>query len=343
MSCSVPSGSIRRPPTRVRSRRLVILVVTLDPALDVTHQVPGADWSGVNRSAAVRTRPGGKGLNVARTLRALGAQVHAIGFLGGLTGQAVRSGLDEAGVPATFTPITGCTRRTFTVVDDARGRVAGFYEPGPAVTCEEYLGLTVLYKRKLDGCAAVVLSGSLPPGVPADSYAALAKVAADAGVPALVDAGGPPLLAAAAVDAAVVKPNLAELERSTGRRLAAASGRPDLAAVGHAAAGLRAAGALAVVVSLGPDGLLAVTAEQTWRVVSAGPVAGNPTGAGDAVAAGLALGLSRGEPWEERLRQAVALGAAAVAAPAAGDIDLAAYRCELAGVRVVTAGEQLCR
>jgi tagatose 6-phosphate kinase len=321
----------------------MILVVTLNPALDVTHRVPGADWSGVNRPAAVRTRPGGKGLNVARTLHALGAQVHAIGFIGGLTGQAVRSGLDEAKVPATFIAIAGDTRRTFTVVDDARGRVAGFYEPGPAVTGQEHLRLAVLYKKKLDGCAAVVLSGSLPAGVPADSYATLAKVAADAGVPAVVDASGPPLLAAAAAGAAVVKPNLAELERSTGRRLTAASGRPDLAAVEQAAAGLRTAEAQAVVVSLGPNGLLALTADQTWRAVPAGPVAGNPTGAGDAVAAGLALGLSRGEPWPERLRQAAALGAAAVAAPAAGDIDLADYRPELVGVRVVTARERTCR
>jgi tagatose 6-phosphate kinase len=321
----------------------MILVVTLNPALDVTHQVPGADWSGVNRPAAVRTRPGGKGLNVARTLHALGAQVHAIGFIGGLTGQAVRSGLDEAKVPATFITIAGDTRRTFTVVDDARGRVAGFYEPGPAVTGQEHLRLTVLYKKKLDGCAAVVLSGSLPTGVPADSYATLAKVAADAGVPAVVDAGGPPLLAAAAAGAAVVKPNLAELERSTGRRLTAPSGRPDLAAVEQAAAGLRTAEAQAVVVSLGPDGLMALTSDQTLRAVPAGPVAGNPTGAGDAVAAGLALGLSHGEPWPERLRQAAALGAAAAAAPAAGDIDLADYRRELAGVRVVMAGEQMCR
>ena len=81
----------------------------------------GVDWAGVNRPVAVHARPGGKGLNVARTLRALGADVLVIGLAGGVTGAGVAAGLAALGVPAAFTAISGETRRTFTVVD-APGR-----------------------------------------------------------------------------------------------------------------------------------------------------------------------------------------------------------------------------
>ena len=315
----------------------MILAVTLNPALDVTHHVRHADWDGVNRPHRVLTRPGGKGLNVARVLRTLGADVRAIGLAGGLDGQAVREGLAAAGVPATFTPIAGLTRRTFTVVDEAAGRVAAFNEPGPAVAHGEYRRFRTLFGRALAGCSVAVLSGSVPPGVPATGYAELTKTAAAAGVPVILDADGPALRHALAAGPAVVKPNLAELERAAGRQLRAGR-EPDLAAVADAARELTAAGAGAAVVSLGPRGLLAVTADGAWLAAPAARAAGNPTGAGDAVVAGLALGLSLGRSWEERLRACAALGAAAVAAPAAGDISLDDYHRELDRVELAAIG-----
>jgi tagatose 6-phosphate kinase len=308
----------------------MILVIALNPALDVTHHVPGVDWSGVNRPHQVRARPGGKGLNVARTLQALDSDTAVIGLAGGVTGDAVRAGLAEAGVPARFVSVAGETRRTFAVVDTARHETALFNEPGPRISAAEWAALIVMYEKSLAGSSAVVLSGSLPPGLAADSYASLAARAAAAGVPAVLDAEGPALLHGAAGGPAIVKPNLAELERTVGRSLSG----PDLAATAAAAGELRAAGAGAVVVSLGGDGLFAVTGDGTWHAAPPGRVAGNPTGAGDAVVAGLAHGLALGSPWPERLRQAAALGTAAVAAPTAGQFDPADYARALAGVSV---------
>ena len=311
----------------------MILVVCLNPALDVTHHVDEVDWSGVNRPGQVRARPGGKGLNVALTLRALGCDALVVGLAGGVTGDAVRAGLAEAGVAARFAAIAGETRRTFAVVDTARHETALFNEPGPVVREPEWHALTVMYQEALAGSSAVVLSGSLPPGLPEDSYAVLAARAAAAGVPAVLDAEGPALLRGAAAAPAIVKPNRAELELTVGRRLPApdAAGR---AAIAGAAGELRAAGARAVVVSLGGDGLLAVTGEGTWHAAPPALATGNPTGAGDAVVAGLAHGLALGTPWPERLRQAAALGTAAAAAPAAGQFDPADYARALAGVSV---------
>jgi len=156
----------------------MILAVSLNPALDVTHHVAGVDWSGVNRPRQVAVAPGGKALNVARTLCALGCEVLVIGLAGGVTGEAVRAGLAESGVGGTFTPIAGDTRRTFAVVDTRSHDTALFNEPGPAVSVGEYHDFLVLYEDALTGSDAVVLSGSLPPGLPEDAYAGLAARAA---------------------------------------------------------------------------------------------------------------------------------------------------------------------
>jgi tagatose 6-phosphate kinase len=310
----------------------MIAVVALNPAQDITHHVDGVDWAGVNRPVTVRAAPGGKGLNVARTLHALGAEVRLLGLAGGSTGAAVRSGLEASGVQADFTPIAADTRRTFTVVDSRRGAVALFNEPGPAVTAAEYAGFAASYAGALAGCAAVVLSGSLPGSLPADTYAGLTRRAAKAGVPVLLDTSGEALACGAAARPAMIKPNLAELERAVGRAL------PSRPAVIEAAEELRGLGAEAVIVSLGADGLLAVTRDGSW-LAAPRPVEGNPTGAGDAAVAGLAHGLVLGRSWAERLRHAAALGSAAAVAPAAGEFGHADYVRALAGV-VLTDLEQ---
>lgn len=321
----------------------VILTVNLNPALDITYHLEGIDWEGVNRPAQVRSRPGGKGSNVARTLRALGADVLVIGLAGGMTGEAVRSALHSAGVAASFTVIAGETRRTVAVVDTRQGTTALFSEPGPPVAPEEWERFLATYENTLTErvrrpgtaaashtrCAAVVLTGSLPPGIPTDGYAVLTGIAASAGVPVVLDADGAVLSQGVRAGPAVVTPNLAELESAVGRTLS-----PQVRVVTSAARELMTAGAQAVVVSLGENGLVAVTGPDAWHVAPPRLSAGNPTGAGDAVAAGLAHGLVLGWGWPERLRHAAALGTATVAAPAAGEFGRDDLERALAGSRV---------
>lgn len=314
----------------------MILVVSLNPALDITHHVAGADWAGVNRPFAVHDRAGGKGFNVARTLRALGQRVTVTGLAGGLTGQAVLDGLAGTGIVADFTTIAGETRRTFAVADSASGHTALFNEPGPAVTAEEYRDFVRVYEKSVASSQLVVLSGSLPPGVPDTAYADLIAAAAAAGVPALLDASGTALALGAAAGPAIVKPNLAELEEMAGQPLRGPDG-PGLDAVERAARRLRGTGPVAVVVSLGADGLLAVTADGTWHARPPGHVPGNPTGAGDAVAAGLADAFARGLDWPASLRHAAALGTAAVGTPVAGEFAPADYERLVTTVEIVGA------
>lgn len=313
----------------------MILVVALNPALDITHEVDGVEWAGVNRPSVVHASPGGKGLNVARILRALGADVCLVGLAGGHTGDVLAAELGAGGVPTTLARIAGETRRTFAVVDTRRDETSIFNEPGPVVSDAEYAAFLDCYGEALPTSAAVVLSGSLPRGLAAATYADLITMAARADVPALLDTSGDALVAGVTAHPAIVKPNAAELLAAVGRRRhrPAAREHASIQAVADAAMELRERGADTVVVTLGAEGMLAVTKDGTWLAGST-RVSGNPTGAGDAVAAGLAHGLVHGCPWPNRLSHAAALGAAAVTAPVAGQIALSDYERALAGVVV---------
>jgi len=284
----------------------VILTVTLNLALDVTYHVPGAAWGAANRVARVDARAGGKGVNVARVLDALGHETVVTGLAGGPTGEAIRADLAAAGLAEALVGIAADSRRTLAVADG--DDATGFWEPGPPVTAPEWRRFTAAFATLLGDADAVVLSGSLPEGVPRDAYATLCRAAAAAGVPAILDASGESLRHGLAGRPAIVKPNADELAEAGG----------DLGR-------LRAEGAEAVVASLGADGLAAATPEGSWRVRPPEEVRGNPTGAGDAAVAALAAGLVAGTPWPDRLADAVALSAAAVHAPVAGSFDADAY------------------
>jgi tagatose 6-phosphate kinase len=157
-------------------------------------------------------------------LQAIGAEALVIGLAGGFTGEAVKSALSAMRVPAAFTQIAAESRRTFTVVDAQSGGVALFNEPGPQVRADEYGEFCGSYEKALAGCAAVILSGSLPQGLSPDTYAELGGMATAAGVPTVLDAHGEALLRGATARPAIVKPNLAELEAIAGRRLSTARG-----------------------------------------------------------------------------------------------------------------------
>lgn len=292
----------------------MIVTVTLNPALDITHTVASLVPHSSHRVTDVAAQAGGKGVNVARVLHALGLPTVAVAFRGGLTGAAVAADLDRHGIAHRLVDTAGESRRTFTVVDLGSGDATVFNEAGPAVSGAEWQALREQVHRLLTGASVLVLSGSLPPGLPDTAYAQLAGAAARAGVPVILDAAGPPLRAGVTAGPDVVKPNATELAEATGL--------PDPLAAAEA---LRAAGARAVVASLGPAGLLAVTPDGTFRAEPPAPLAGNPTGAGDSVVAAIAAGIHTGTSWPHRLADAVALSAATVKAPRAGQFDADTY------------------
>ncbi|MFF3782761.1 1-phosphofructokinase family hexose kinase [Streptomyces sp. NPDC001933] len=319
----------------------MILTVTLNTALDLTYGVPELVPHASHRVSEMSERPGGKGLNVARVLSALGHETVVTGFAGGSTGAVLRELL--AGLPATDAPgpgapapeapapttpapiapapitdalvtVAGNTRRTIAVVDRATGDTTQLNEPGPPVTADEWAALLGRYEELLAGADAVALCGSLPPGIHVGAYAELVRAARAAGVPVLLDTSGEPLRRGIAARPDLIKPNADELAQLTGSREPMRATRDA-----------RRRGAHGVIASLGPDGMLAVTPDGIWQAAPPARVLGNPTGAGDSAVAGLLSGLVEGLSWPDRLRRAVALSTATVLSPTAGDFDRAAY------------------
>lgn len=299
----------------------MIVTVTLNPALDITYTVPRLN-PGTTHRPQVAAQAGGKGVNVTRTLHALGRETVAVLPLGGFDGEAVRTELETACVPHHVIPIGGATRRTVTVVQTQSpdGLATGFNESGPELAVGEWAEIcaavgALLEMATQDASSVLVLSGKLPRGLADTAYADLITVADGFGVPTILDTEGPALLAGLSARPAIVKPNAHELLDATGL--------PDPA---QAAAELLKRGARAVVASNGPDGLTAHTADATWTARPPRIDGGNPTGAGDAAVAALAIGLADGTPWPDALADAAALSAATVLTDRAGVFDAEAYR-----------------
>ncbi|GLF97131.1 1-phosphofructokinase family hexose kinase [Streptomyces yaizuensis] len=301
----------------------MILTVTLNTALDITYTVPALAPHTSHRVGEVAERPGGKGLNVARVLAALGHDTVVTGFAGGPVGAVLRELLAPLGPRDALVPIAGNTRRTIAVADLASGDTTQLNEPGPVVSPGEWAAFLDTYTALLAGARAVALCGSLPPGLHVGAYADLVRRARAAEVPVLLDTSGEPLRRGIAARPDLVKPNADELAGLTGSR------EPL-----RAARDARRRGATGVVASLGSDGLLAATPDGVWWATPPAPVRGNPTGAGDSAVAALLAGVVGGQPWPRTLAHAVALSAATVLAPAAGEFDRSAYEELLPRVRV---------
>ena len=298
----------------------MILTVTCNPALDVTYTVDSLAPGAVHRVSAVVERPGGKGVNVARVLQQLGERTLATG----LADEAFDAAVAASGVPSAFVPLLAKVRRTLVVHTDTE--TTSLWEPGPTTDAGAAAALEQRVASLLPSAAAVVVSGSLPSGVPASLPTTLARLARAGGLPVVLDLDDEPLALAAEGSGAVLMPNRDEL----GRLCGAVTARDVVAA----ARDLSRRNGAPVVVTLGADGMLAVDGSGSWHASVPEAVSGNPTGAGDAAAAALARGLSRGRSLPETVADAVALSAAAVLMPVAGEVDLAAYRRWRPRVRV---------
>ncbi|WP_245568827.1 hexose kinase [Nocardia concava] len=292
----------------------MILTVTMNPAYDMTYRLERLERGRAQRVLSVEQRLGGKGINVTRILGQLGSSTCATGFADHQFAAAA-----AAEFPADFVPALPWVRRTVVISESRDGTATGLWEPGAYV--HELHAVDRLRDRiefLLPDLRGLVVSGSLPGGVDETVPAELARAAVAAGVPTVCDVDGPALKAAATVPGIVLMPNQDELERLTG----IVAERPD--AVVAAAIPLLEAGVRAVIATRGADGMVAVTESGAWSATLPEPLAGNPTGAGDAATAAVirALATDRAPDWPMVLTEAVATSAAAVVIPVAGEIDL---------------------
>ena len=300
----------------------MIITLTPNPAVDVTYAVPELRHGRVHRVEQVTEAAGGKGVNVARVLAQLGEDVRCTGFLAGQMGEHLEDLLAEADIPQEWTLVAGETRRTVNVVDPVDATI--FNEPGPQVCVRDWDQLTGMVLGLLDENDVLTVSGSTPPGTKPGLLHLLVQSAVELGATVIADSSGENLLEVASAGATCLKPNEDELLAATGAN-DVLSGARDLLQ----------RGAGAVVVSRGPQGLELITPEGHWRAAPAETLTGNPTGAGDAAVAALAVILTHGglADLPDRLGEAVALSGAAVLRPVAGEVDLQAYARMLPMIR----------
>lgn len=287
-----------------------ILTLTLNPSLDLSCEAEAVRPVRKIRTFGESFDPGGGGVNVARVLRELGGDPLAVITAGGVAGRFLEELLDQAGVPRRSVPIAGNTRISQVVQDRASGLEYRFVPEGPILAEPEWrAALAALDAEPADW---VVLSGSLPRGMPDDFYARAAAQARALGRKVALDTSGAALRAAVATPGQVdlVKPSLGEFEALLGRELREAE------AVEEAAADFARSGAAALVaVTLGHRGaVLATAGGRRWRLPAPDVPLRGASGAGDSFVAAMVLALSRGAAPEDALAWGSAAGGATVAA-----------------------------
>jgi 1-phosphofructokinase len=269
-------------------------------------EIPNFTVGNVNRITTLRTDPGGKGINVSKVIDKLGGTSIALGILGGNTGRAIADRLAQMGLHCDFLFAQGETRTNLKVVDPILHTNTDMNEPGFEVTEELLDVLLCKLTQTLHPDDIVVLSGSLPKGAPGDTYYKWGCACAAVGAKVFLDADGVALIEGLKAKPFFVKPNNDELSRLMGKSLDSVA---DLAA---AAKQLLSDGIGLVVVSMGSQGALYVTAERTIYAEGLKVPVGSTVGAGDSVVAAMAVAESKGYSLEDAVILSTATGAANV-------------------------------
>jgi len=286
-----------------------IVTLCMNPALDITTSTGTVLPTDKMRCGATRYDAGGGGVNVAHIAQMLGAAATAVFPGGGPSGEMLNSLLMAEGVVTHRIEIGGSTRESFTINELSTGLQYRFVVPGPELTLAEQTECLLRLRGVATSAAIVVASGSLPPGVPEDFYQQVANICIDLDAILLMDTSGGGLTH---VDSGVflVKPSLRELREAVGRELT--TDAEQLAAAQE----LVAAGvARYVLVSKGSQGALLASRDggKLFAPVSVPP--GSGVGAGDAMVAGIAVGLVRGWDLSQAVRLGIASGAAKLLTP----------------------------
>ena len=285
----------------------MIYTVTLNPALDKTVEIPSLTIDAVNRITTMRTDPGGKGINVSKVISKLGGKSIASGILGGDTVRAILSALKEMELETCFHFVNGETRTNMKVIDPVSRTNTDINEPGVTVSEEILSGLLKELLEIVREDDIVVISGSMPKGSPKETYFTWTKAFNAKGAKVLLDADGELLKAGLKASPYLIKPNNHELSAFVGRTLET----PEELAV-TAREIMKEYGIAKVVVSMGGDGALYVTKDESIYAEGLKVPVGSTVGAGDSVVAALAVAEESGMSLEETVRLSTATGAANV-------------------------------
>lgn len=283
----------------------MIVTVTLNPSVDRTMYLDHLRVGETNRVLRTETDAGGKGVNLARVAKEMGAKTWATGFLGGGPGAFVRSVLDREGVPHGFVDVPGETRINLNVqVDDGTSPPTAFNERGPILYEEEWKQLLDVCAKSAGHAKWAAIGGSIPPGLQQDSFLMLGKLFKTSGCRLVLDADGEPFKRGLEVVPDIVKPNAHEAEHFFQAPVRTKTQCLD------AAKKLYNLGVAISIVSRGAAGAAMVCSEGAFDALAPQVMAKSTIGSGDSMLGAILWALDSGKNVVEAFAWGVAAGAA---------------------------------
>ena len=281
----------------------MITTVTLNPMLDKTVHISRLERGTIHRASRMDLVVGGKGVNVSREARMLGADTIATGFFGGPVGDFLEKLLREEGIAHDFIRVNGMTREGITYLEES-GTWTAVFEPPHDVTADEADLLVARCSRLLEDSSWIVCSGSSPAPAADEVFAAIIRRARELGVPSVLDSYGEVFREALRAGPTLVQCNRQEAAKSL--ELAVESEREIRLALDT----MLAHGAAYAVLTDGAGPVYASIGEVAWKIFPPRVVTVNPTGSGDTMVAATLTRFLEDAPFEEALQFGVAAGAA---------------------------------
>ncbi|SNS14051.1 fructose-1-phosphate kinase [Anaerovirgula multivorans] len=284
----------------------MIITLTLNPAVDKTIEIDAFQVNHVNRVSSARLDAGGKGINVSKVVHVLGEKSKAVGILAGKSGGFIKKQLDLLEIENDFVFVEGETRTNIKIVDRINSLNTDINEKGPDISdydLEEVINKII---ESVNDKNILVLSGSVPSNIDSSIYKVLIAKAKKKDVKTILDADGELLRQGIEAGPYLVKPNIHELERLYNTKIASINEAIEIAR------DILKYGVELIVISLGGEGSIFMTREETVIVEGIEVDAISTVGAGDSMVGALAVSTHRGYSLEKAIKLAAATSAAAV-------------------------------
>ncbi|AOY76570.1 1-phosphofructokinase [Clostridium formicaceticum] len=278
----------------------MITTVTLNPAVDKTIEIHGFKPGTVNRILGTRIEAGGKGINVSKVLKSLGASTLSTGFAGGESGRWINQWLKDKGIETDFVWVDQETRTNIKIIDTETSIITDINDKGKRIEKIYLKGLYDLVEKWAEKSKVMVFAGSIPDGLSNSIYTHLIEIASNKGCKTILDTEGEQLLQGIYAKPYMIKPNIDELESSLKVKI---NNENDI--INHCE-GFIEKGIQFVVVSMGAEGAVFVSKKNVLRAESVPVEVKSTVGAGDSMVAAFAYGMMKDYPLEETFKLAVA-------------------------------------
>jgi 6-phosphofructokinase 2 len=287
-----------------------IITLTLSPCIDKSTSVSSLEPEKKLRCSAPRFEPGGGGINVARVIKRLGGNVSAVYPYGGHTGKFFNELIKKENIISTAVASESETRENLTVVNVSDNDQYRFIMPCPMLPEKEWDACLKAVEKEKEA-SYIIVSGSMPPGTMIDTiFSRLSAFAITINAKLVVDTSGQALGVAIREGVYLIKPNIGELASLCGRKWIETS---DIAPLAKNI--IRNNKCRVVVVSLGKNGAMLVTENETFMVKAPEVNRISSVGAGDSMLGGIVYSISRGKNLKQAVAYGVACGTAATLNP----------------------------